>query len=325
MRVSILVPVYNDWPAVAEVLKQLGAVLKDREDEFRLVIVNDGSTDEHGGLQLGAPFRGGEELRLRRNLGHQRAIAIGLAWLLEHEPGDAVAVMDGDGEDRPGDVPRLLDRFAAGGGSVSVFAERRRRSEGLVFSFLYALYRWLHRIATGLPVRIGNFSVLSRAHLGSFAVSSDAWNHYAAAMLRLGVPLATVPTDRGIRFTGKSKMNLVALMRHGLFALAVFADLIAVRLLVATGVMCGLTLVLVLLFAAIRLFTAWALPGWTLYASAFVLIILLQILSLTFSATLHAFSGSAAAPFLPVRDYSHFVQEAVEIPCPPVRGFSSAR
>lgn len=308
-----MVPVFNDWAAVAELVQRLGDVLKGREEDFRLLLVNDGSTEpDPGGWSVASAFPG-QELRLRRNLGHQRAIAIGLAWLFEEDPVDAVVVMDGDGEDRPEDVPRLLDRFAQGGGRLSVFAERTRRSEGLAFAGLYAAYRLLHRIATGIPVRIGNFSILSYAHLDGLMVSSDVWNHYAAAVVHLGVPMATIPTTRGKRYSGRSRMNFAGLVRHGLSALAVFADVIAVRSLVATGILCAVSFVLLIFFAVTRVFTSWPLPQWTVYASAFFLIVLLQLLSLTFSATLHAFAGSTSARFLPVRDYSHFVKEAIEI------------
>jgi hypothetical protein len=66
-------------------------------------------------------------LRLRRNLVHQRTIAIGLAHIGEYEARDVV-VMDSDGEDDPRDVPRLVARMQEERGR-SVFAERTRRSE----------------------------------------------------------------------------------------------------------------------------------------------------------------------------------------------------
>ena len=77
-------------------------------------------------------------LRLRRNLGHQRAIAIGLTYIQAQMTTayEAVVVMDGDGEDAPEDVPRLLARLEAEGGRSIVFAERTRRSESLHVSVL---------------------------------------------------------------------------------------------------------------------------------------------------------------------------------------------
>src|SRR5690606_26456117 len=103
-----------------------------------------------------------EVLHLRTNLGHQRAIALGLAPLEAQGSPDAVVVMDGDGEDRPENVGRLLQALEADGALRVVFAERRRRSEGALFAFLYWLYRLVHLALTGERVRVGNFSVIPR-------------------------------------------------------------------------------------------------------------------------------------------------------------------
>lgn len=316
MDICILIPVYNDWGALSELFDRLGAALCDRHDVFRLLIIDDGSTDSGGDtLTLPIAFSAGTILRLRRNLGHQRAIAIGLTWLQANDPPDAVVVMDGDGEDKPEDVPHLLDRFAAGGGLVSVFAERTRRSEGFVFTFLYKLYQVSHRILTGMPVKIGNFSVLAREHLDSIVISSDLWNHYAAAVVRLRVRTATIPTHRGTRYSGESKMSFISLVRHGLHALAVHSEVIAVRSLVIASVLSVIGLGLLAVIVGIRLFTNLAVPGWATYASAFILIILLQVLSITFSIALHSFSDSNSMSFLPVRDYMYFVRIVHKLRC----------
>jgi len=306
--VCLLIPVYNDWGALSILIERLGACLWGRQETFHILIVDDGSTDAGGDtLALPAAFCTGSILRLRRNLGHQRAIAIGLTWLHMNQPPDAVVVMDGDGEDQPEDVPRLLDRFTAGTGGLSVFAERTRRSEGLVFTSLYKLYQVTHRILTGIPVRIGNFSALAREHLASIVTSGDLWNHYAAAVVRLRVRMTTVPTHRGTRYSGESKMDLISLVRHGFNALAVHAEVIAVRCLVLTGTLTIVAFGFLAACVGIRLFTNWATPGWATYVSAFILIILLQVLSITFSVTLHSFSDSNSTSFLPIRDYAYFI------------------
>src|SRR5262249_306807 len=239
MDVCVMIPVFNDWESLNVLFEKLATALSGRPREtFRVLVIDAGSTvPASGTLTLPATCASGSILHLRRNLGHQRAIAVGLAWLQATCPPAAVAVMDGDGEDKPEDLPLLLDRFATGGGGLSVFAERTRRSEGFVFTALYKLYQVGHAIATGLPVKIGNFSVLSRNHLDRIVTSSDLWSHYAAAAMRLNVPTDTVPTHRGTRYRGSSKMNFISLVRHGLGALAVNAELIAVRSLVAMAML----------------------------------------------------------------------------------------
>ena len=100
-------------------------------------------------------------LPLRRNLGHQRAIAIGLAYVEQHIDNRCVVVMDSDGEDSPEDVPRLLARFEEEGGDKIVFAERTRRSETIIFKIFYLIYRWLDFLSDGgAGSGSGNFSVI---------------------------------------------------------------------------------------------------------------------------------------------------------------------
>ena len=111
---AVLIPVYNDWEALVQVVDSLDRSLATTDWQLKIVIVDDGSdqadpprefySSRHSILSI-------DVLRLRRNLGHQRAIAVGLAWLEANKPCTAVVVMDGDGEDSPSDVPRLIARF----------------------------------------------------------------------------------------------------------------------------------------------------------------------------------------------------------------------
>jgi polyisoprenyl-phosphate glycosyltransferase len=316
MKIGILIPVYNDWAALSKLMARLGVILEGREDEFYLTIVDDASGDPCPNSLQSSPsvFSGGTLLRLRCNLGHQRAIAVGLTWLYENRVPDAVVVMDADGQDRPEDVPRLLEEFVANGGTKAVFAERTRRSEGFQFTFFYKLYQLGHRLLTGLPVKIGNFSVLPGDFLRSLVISSHLWNHYAATVVRMRLGMMTIPTTRGLRYQGCSTMNFTSLVRHGLNALAVHSELVAVRLLVATGAFCVMGVGLLAICIITRLFTSLAVPGWATYVSGFIVIILLQILSITFSFTIHAFSDPNSMSFLPVRDYSYFISIANSLP-----------
>jgi polyisoprenyl-phosphate glycosyltransferase len=319
MKIVILIPVYNDWASLSELLSHLGERLQGRTDQFHLVLVDDASDDPPPSSLPNSPnvFSESTLLQLRCNLGHQRAIAVGLTWLYHNEVFDAVVVMDGDGEDKPEDVPRFMDKFVENGGTTAVFAERTRRSEGLRFTFFYKLYQLGHRLLTGLPVKIGNFSVLPGKFLHSLVVSNHLWNHYAATVVRLRLGMTTVPTTRGLRYQGRSKMNFVSLVRHGLSALAVHSELVAVRLLVATGAffVVGVSLLAICIF--IRLFTSLAVPGWATYVSGFIVIILLQILSITFSFTIHAFSGLNGMSFLPVRDCTYLISDSTNLPMTP--------
>ena len=199
-EVTILLPVFNDWVALGKLLAQVDPVLARSGLVAHVLVVDDGSTQEVvAGLFVGpyAAIETIDVLHLRRNLGHQRAIAIGLAHLeAEREACQLVVVMDSDGEDDPEDIPRLVARTEATGRRAMVFAERSKRSETPLFRACYHLYRLVHRILTGRSVRVGNFSVIPRRRLASLVATSELWNHYAAAAFTSRQPYETIPTAR---------------------------------------------------------------------------------------------------------------------------------
>ena len=252
-------------------------------------------------------------LRLRRNLSHQRAIAIGLAYVQQQTACDGVIVMDADGEDTPEGVAQLLRTYTDTRGEKAVFAERSRRSESLQFKFFYAIYKSLHRGLTGLNVRVGNFSIVPFGYLNTFVVMSELWNHYAAAVFRSKLPYTMTPIPRGTRIAGTSRMNFVALVTHGLSAISVFGDIVGVRLLIgslAGSILAGLGIVLVVFT---RLFTTLAIPGWATYASGTLAIIMIQLITIATSFTFFMLSNRTNLGFVPLRDHALFVEESVEI------------
>lgn len=316
MQLTILTPVYNDWEALNSLIPALDAALAAAGRHASILVVDDGSQHEPDlteALALEA-ITGIEVLHLRTNLGHQRAIAIGLAHLEAHDPPDAVVVMDGDGEDRPEDVDRLVQALEADGALRVVFAERRRRSEGALFGFLYWLYRLVHLVLTGERVRVGNFSVIPRYLLRRLVAVSDLWNHYAAAVFHARIPYTTVPTNRGTRYAGRSQMNPVSLVTHGLAAMSVFGDRIAVRMLIVT---CALTVLVVAWAAAFVLWhlaTGAALPDWTFYGVAGLALLVLLGFATSFAFVFIILAGRNSSGFLPFREFGHYVSHTTALP-----------
>ena len=316
-RLVVLVPVFNDWEALGRVVPELDRVLDSQSQESYLLLVDDGSSVPRPREFLeGQPLlsiREIEHLRLRRNLGHQRAIAVGLAYVHAHLPCKSVLVMDGDGEDRPSDVPALLRKVEECGHGHIVFAERTRRSEGLVFTFFYHLYRFLHRLLTGYSVRVGNFSVVPGHYLEHLVVASELWSHYAASVFRSAIPYVTVPAPRGVRVSGRSHMNFVGLAVHGLSAISLYADIVGVRLLMAASG-CVLVLLATLgVVVGVRLFTDRAVPGWATYATGILTVLLVQILLACLALVVLILGGRVRPGFLPVRDHVYFISHSTKL------------
>ena len=316
-EITVLMPVFNDWSALEKLLLNLDSVLWANKTVVDVLVVDDGSTQSCPMESLTRPYTAInrlEVLHLRRNLGHQRAIAIGLTQLeAEQATCELIVVMDSDGEDDPRDVCRLVERCNAGERQTMIFAERTKRSESFRFRVCYQLYRIVHRILTGRSVRVGNFSVIPRARLTGLVTSSDLWNHYAAAALMSRQPFDTITSTRAKRLDGRSKMNFVGLVLHGLSAISVYSETIGVRLMIATILMIGLDLVALGVTLLVRLTTNLAIPGWSTTAFGVLLIILMQATLFLFVFSFMILAGRNAAGFLPSRDYVYFVGSKSEI------------
>jgi glycosyltransferase involved in cell wall biosynthesis len=310
-----MIPVYNDWESVEQLISLLDGQFQAAGRDVEILLVDDGSS-------LPAPPRMGDGfkhiarvrlLRLLRNIGHQRAIAIGLAWL-EHDGCLApIVIMDGDGEDKPEDVLRLLDKLTETNFESIAFAERTRRSESLVFVLFYRLYCLISLLLTGIWPRMGNFSAIPPRLLKRITVTAEMWNHYAAAIIRSRIPFVLVPTARGRRLAGKSKMNFVNLVTHGLSAMSVFSETIGVRLLFIIGA--AMSILMAGLIAAAATLSA-VMEGAVLQLltiGVFALIILANYGVLLIIFIFFILSGRQISTFLPRRDHGLFVETCMVI------------
>jgi glycosyltransferase involved in cell wall biosynthesis len=316
LRVLIIMPLRDDWISVAELIRRIDKSIFSVGHRIEIILVDDRSVQMYERSDFPSSLsvvRAIRVLRLRRNVGHQRAIAIGLMHIKKTLSCDAVVVMDADGEDTPEGVVQLLDAYANSGGTRVIFAERSRRLESLLFQSFYLLYKSLHRGLTGFSVRVGNFSILPSQYLSTLSVMPELWNHYAAAVFRSKLPITAIPIPRGHRIAGTSQMNFVALVSHGLSAISVFGDIVGVRLLIgslAGALLAGLGILAV---TTVRLFTNWAIPGWATYAAGLLAIILIQFITIAANFTFVVLSNRTNFSFLPLRDYAPFVAEVIDL------------
>ena len=305
-------PLYEDWSSCKELLTQIDEALAASSRQARVLIVDDASPTVDPLFASGMQYRAignVDVLSLRRNLGHQRAIGVGLAYLETNAAADAILIMDSDGEDSPADIPAMLDAFEEAGGSKVIFAERTRRSEGVVFAFFYAFFRLAHRILTGHGVRVGNFSVLSARAARSLVVVPELWNHYAAAVFISGLRYASIPTARGRRIAGQSKMSFVRLVMHGLSAISVFSDVVSVRVLLATGLFLTMAIIATIAAVAGRGIGTLVVPGWAVSLSAVLFLAILQGIAFVLLFTFTVLSNRKGATVLLARDYVYFIDE----------------
>jgi hypothetical protein len=166
---------------------------------------------------------------------------------------------------------------------------------------------------TGKQFRFGNFSVIPYSFLSRLSVMSEGWNHYAAAILKARIPYQEVDTIRGNRLSGQSKMNFVSLIIHGLSSISVYSEVVGVRLLVATFFLTIISVLLIGVVVSVRFFTNLAIPGWATYASAFLILILLQSVTLSLFFSFIVLNGRDNATFIPQRDYHYFIANQCQI------------
>ena len=152
---------------------------------------------------------------------------------------EAAIVMDADGEDRPEDVSRLAAAWSEDTNRI-VVAQRGKRSEGLAFRFFYAIYKLTFRIMTGQKIDFGNFCLLPRESLRALTYNPSIWNNLAAAITRSQIPRTALRVVRGARLAGKSQMNFESLVIHGVSAMAVYADVVLLRILLGACMLAGL-------------------------------------------------------------------------------------
>jgi hypothetical protein len=142
---------------------------------------------------------------------------------------------------------------------------------------------------------------------------SESWNHYAAAVLKARIPYQEIDTIRGTRLSGRSKMNFVSLIIHGLSSISVYSEVVGVRLLVATFLLTMISLFLIGIVVSIRLLTNLAIPGWATYVSAFLILILLQSITLSLFFSFIVLNARDNATFIPQRDYHYFIADKYQI------------
>jgi polyisoprenyl-phosphate glycosyltransferase len=312
----VMMPVLDDWLSAAELIRRLDKAIADSDYIATILLVDDGSAQQCDPSDFQTDFaiiRNIELLRLRRNLGPQRAIAIGLAHIQKSMSCDVVLVMDADGEDTPAGAAQLLRAYSENQGQKMIFAQRARRSESLLFRFFYLLYRVIHKWLTGVSVRVGSFSILSSESLETLVSMSELWNNYAGAVFRSRIQYEMVPIPRGKRIAGKSRMNFWSLVTHGLSAISVFAEIVGARLLIASLCASVLTGLGILAVIAIRTFTDRAIPGWATYTTGVLAIIMIQFITIATTFTFFVLSNRTNLGFLPFRDYTLFIRDVVGI------------
>lgn len=306
--VIIVTPIYEDRDASCRLFNEL---VKELGTKVFVIAVDDGSVKQPVQIEwLEKANLDGVVLTLRRNVGHQKAISIGLGYAAEnmHESQNVV-VMDSDGEDLPSTIYELLNNLE-GADVDAVVAQRKSRIETLRFKIFYVLYKQFFELMTGRRISFGNFMALKYAAVKRLVAMQELSIHVAAAVIASKLRTRACPLDRGPRYAGQSKMNFVGLVLHGFKALMVFAEDVLVRVGIACAGIAFLAIGGATLAIMLKLI-GFSTPGWFSIALGILMLIFLQTGALALMTLMltGVVRGGAIATSITYRD---FVAEITE-------------
>jgi glycosyltransferase involved in cell wall biosynthesis len=312
-HIVIVTPVYNDWQSFQLLVHALDKLsLTSNYIIDRIIAVNDGSTDATTNLKSSSiPI---SIIDLNSNMGHQRAISIGLSYVEAKIPDiDAIIVMDCDGEDRPDDIDTLIGLMQKEAQNHIVFAKREKRTEGFIFKLFYKLYKLLFYALTSQTLDFGNFSCIPRHVLPRVVSLPELWNHYSGGIIKSKTPYVSVGTDRGNRYQGRSKMNFQDLILHGLSSISIYLDVVSIRLLFASGLFILLTLLGLILFVILSLFSTISIPDWSSLVVLSTINILAIVILTTFLILLFQLNQKTTVKLPPKTFYTHFMLSVTDV------------
>jgi polyisoprenyl-phosphate glycosyltransferase len=303
----ILVPFYNDWECLNELLKQFGELSSaNRIGNYKVVAINDCST--HSGFPEAGGNNNLEIVNLNRNVGHQKAIAIGLAYINDNISTESIVVMDADGEDDPDDIPRLYESMKDSNFSTVSFAGRLKRKEKFTFKLFYFFYKIIFKIFTGKKISFGNYSIIPYNILKRLVFMPGIAVHFSGAVINSGLQYTLVPCNRKSRYYGKSKMNFSGLILHGLSSVSVHYNKVATRLLLFSVMSIMLIFIAMLVILGIKLFSVLAIPGWTSNMIFLLLILGIEIFIMcVFLIFQILFQKNKFDEFIPALHYKSFI------------------
>ena len=225
----ILIPIFNDRESLTKLITNINTEIKDLNSEISVIVINDASSqqiiDEYQNTEN---INSIEIINMKENRGHARCIASGLKYIYEKKEFDYVIPMDGDGEDRPEEIKNFI-QLAEQSNDQSIVGERVKRSENTFFKFCYLFHKFLTLAFTGHSIKFGNFTCLTRSTVEKMLKEKSTWNSFSGSLKKTEKNLLSIPSIRGTRYFGPSKMSFFNLLKHSLSIISVFRKTVLVR------------------------------------------------------------------------------------------------
>ena len=240
MKHFLLIPVFNDWKSLNKLIIKLNTTLKiDKKIKNEILIINDNSSEKINlNLKKLRSISKIKIISLKKNLGSQKAIAIGLSYLKSIKDDFYITVMDGDGEDGPTRVKTMLD-VAIKNPNHIVASNRKKREEAFLIIFLYKLHLIITFLFTFKWITFGNFSTFNKKNLKCLLSNNSSWYAHSSSVLK-NCKVKNLYFKREKRYYDKSKLGIFSLIEHSLRVNAVFYKNIFITTLIYMSIIFNL-------------------------------------------------------------------------------------
>jgi len=261
MRVSVIVPCFNEESVIEETNAQLHSVLSEHFSDYEIVYINDGSKDGTKDLLLSfkANFPRVKSIHFSRNFGHQPAVSAGI----KNATGDYIIILDADLQDPPALIPDMVKKAQDENANV-VYAVRKSRMGESWFKKMTAkyYYRLINSMSeTKLPLDTGDFRLIDRKVANVFNNIDERQKYIRGIITWIGFKQIPIEYHREERYAGETHYPLSKMIQFALRGLLYFSKK---PLTLATNI--GLFLVgLSILFLILQL------VKWIYYPETFVI------------------------------------------------------
>lgn len=302
---SVVVPIYNDEEVIAELLRRLTAVLEQNVSDYEIILVDDGSRDGSWGCMREAKLQYAHLhiARLSRNFGQQNAIAAGLSLTQK----DLIVLMDSDLQDRPEDIPLLLDALQSNPQATMAIAQWEERKDSRMKIAVSRLFQHVSNRITDIHTmpRLGIFRVMKKSVVEELRRFPERTATAVSLLYYIGSKYVAVPLKRDARFAGSSGYNLSKMLSLT-FARIFSFSMFPIRIVTYLGAILCIGSMIAALALIVYKLVGNVVAGWT---SMMVLMLFLFGLNFAFLGVLGEYIGRI---FLETKQRPNYIIETVE-------------
>jgi dolichol-phosphate mannosyltransferase len=218
----VVVPIYNEEELIARFHEAVARAMEHCRTQWEVVYVNDGSTDSSLELLKGLQSLDSHVVvvELSRNWGHMGAITAGL----KTARGAAVILMDGDFQDPPEILPKLVEAWREGGEVVVAVRKSRQERRKILAKLFPLFYRVMGTLSDyPIPLNAGIFSLMSRKVVDSINQMGERNRYLPGLRAWVGYRNKVVFYDRQDRLAGDGKLSFISRIKYAMDAITSFS------------------------------------------------------------------------------------------------------